>query len=129
MFFLVVILLGAVAAAVGLSRVAWGGHFVNALAEGRVGPSLLDRMNELLEPYQGVQLSAEDLESLEARAAAHFVDILANDGFVVRGWQVVLRNDEVLGPQCFLKSSAGAELSLVEFTLRLRKGTIAIDGG
>ena len=126
---IIFVLLGAVAAAVGLGRMAWSAHFVNALADGRVGASLLDRVNELLEPHEGAWLDEDDLRSLEARVAAHFVDVLANDGFVVRGWQVVVRNDEILGPRCFLRSSAGAELSLAEFTLRLRKGTIDIEDG
>lgn len=115
--------------ALGAGKVWWSARFVNALVDGQVGPSWMDRMDEFLAPYEGVQLDEDDLRSLETRAAAHFIDILASDGVAIRGWRLVLHNDEVLGPRCFVRSSAGAELSLAEFMLGRRQGTIDSEAG
>jgi hypothetical protein len=129
MLLVTLILVGIAVVGVGVTRLWWSAQFAQALAEGRVGRSLVDHMDEFLEPYEGVQLDEPDLRALEVRAASHFVDALASDGVVVRGWRLVLHNDEVLGPRAFVKSSAGVELSLADFVRDRREGKIDLEAG
>lgn len=126
---LTLLIVGILAVGAGVTRMWWTAHFVNALVEGRVGPSLIDRMDELLAPYEGIHLDEAEFRSLEARAAAHFIDVLSNDGVVVRGWRLVLHDDEVFGPRCFVKNSAGEELSLADFVRERREGKIDLEAG
>jgi hypothetical protein len=118
-----------VAALFGIGRMWWSARYLHALVDGNVGPTLVDRMDDFLQPYEGLQLDVDELRALEVRAERHFIDVLAGDGLTIHGWRLVLHNDDLLGPRCFVKNSAGTELSLAEFQLGHRRGTIDIQAG
>ncbi len=119
-------LLGILGVLFSIARIGWSAHYLRALVDGNVGPTLVDRMDDFLEPYESLQLDVEELRALEVRAERHFIDVLAGDGLTIHGWWLVLHNDDVLGPRCFVKNRAGVELSLAEFQLGIRRGTIDI---
>ena len=117
----------AVVLALVVGRFLWTYAFLREVAAGRLGPSLVAQMDAFLEPVEGTHPSGDDLARLEQAAHARFVEILAAQGVVLRGWRVVLRDDEILGPRCAVSSDSGDEILLGDFERRVRAGELDFD--
>ena len=85
-------------------------------------PSIQQRVELILGPYEGRQVSDQVLADLERQVQRVVSDALidlhgANDDLTI-----IVRNDAVLGPVCRVRTGAGSELSLAEFEAQFREG-------
>ncbi len=88
------------------------------------GPHLYQRIQVLLDPFEGHALGDEELARLEAKAADEFRNVLTGVGIVPEPWVLRVHADELLGPVARVHGPAGEVLSVAEFEQRLRDGRI-----
>lgn len=116
---------GLVVAAAG-AALAFRIRYHRARQDALYGPNLYDRIQAILEPYEGQQLSRDSLVILEAEAATAFRDILTGVGLRPGRWKLRVHADEVLGPVPHVHGPEGEVMDLADFEQRLREGRIQL---
>lgn len=81
-------------------------------------PSMYQRVERILSPYEGQPASADLLEELQRKVEEVVLDTLVDLHHEAEDATVILRNDDLLGPVCFIRTSDGSECSLAEFESR-----------
>lgn len=90
------------------------------------GPRLYQRFSEVLDQYEGEQVSPEVLQALQSRLDQLFFDVITGVGLVPDSWEVQVVLDDVLGPTARICSRTGEVLSVAEFEQRLRDGRLEL---
>ena len=93
----------------------------------RQGPRLHDRVQAILDPYEGQQLSPDSLVILQAEASTAFHEILAGVGLTAGPWKLRVHADDVLGPVARIHGPGGAVMAVADFEHRLKQGRIELD--
>ena len=99
-------------------------RFLRTSQEVFFGPNLHDRIEAIFGPYEGMQISPDALETLEAEAGRAFDDILTGVGLVFDGWTLRVRLDDLLGPIPEIHGPKGQVLAVAAFEKRLRERQI-----
>jgi hypothetical protein len=86
------------------------------------GPSLVDRVELILGPHAGYQVSESALIELTRQVDRTVRDTLVDLHYEGEEITVLVKNDEVLGPVCLIRNAWGKQLPLAEFERGLRPG-------
>jgi hypothetical protein len=101
-------------------------RFLRTFKEVYFGPNLHDRIDPIFAPCEGMQLSQEALDTLEAEAGRAFDDILTGVGLVPEGWKLKVRLDDLLGPVPEVHGPKARVLALAAFEKGLRERQIEL---
>jgi hypothetical protein len=87
---------------------------------GEFRPSIHDRVEEILRPHEGARVSDAALVELQQRVDSAVRDVLIDLHHRDDELIVLVKNDEILGPVCFIKRRDGDEMSLADYERSLR---------
>jgi hypothetical protein len=105
---------------VGLTGAFYWPMLFGAAIRGEFRVSIYERVEKILRAHEGREASAEALLELEALVDRAARDAMLELGNPDDGLSFHVRNDDVLGPICVVKTADGLELSLAEFERRLQ---------
>jgi hypothetical protein len=87
---------------------------------GEFRPSIHDKVDEILRPHEGARVSDAALVELQQRVDSAvrdaLIDLHRQDDKLI----VLVKNDEILGPVCFIKCGEGDEIPLADYERSLR---------
>ena len=105
-----------------VAAVGWflGPLILRSAVRGDFRPSIQQRVELILGPHEGRQVSDEVLADLQGQVARVVSDTLIDFRGADDRLTVTVRNDDVLGPVCSVRTGDGTELSLAEFEAQFR---------
>jgi hypothetical protein len=90
-----------------------------------VGSTITFELSRVLEPHLGANLTADALSQLEKEVENELDISLALRGLSRGPWRIVLHQDPIMGPECFLFDGT-REVSLHEFELGIVEDRIEL---
>lgn len=92
---------------------------IRTTLEGGFHTTLHERVERVLAPYEGQQVSDAALDAIQREVESAIRDGLVDCGRPDENFRAIVRNDEVLGPVCLVQIPDGTELALSEYERRL----------